>query len=86
MGSTHGRSEAAISISSRSVRSCIVRGSSSILRLKAPALDLDWQSNTCLASCSTDRLVYVCKLGQDKPVRIFKGHEVRNRNHKDVYL
>eukprot|EP00118_Oscarella_pearsei_P003576 m.14902 g.14902 ORF g.14902 m.14902 type:complete len:579 (+) comp26037_c0_seq2:231-1967(+) len=41
----------------------------------APALDLDWQSNTCLASCSTDKIIYVCKLGQDKPVKTFKGHE-----------
>lgn len=44
---------------------------------KAPTLDVDWQSNACFASCSTDRLIHVCKLGVDKPVRTFQGHKVR---------
>lgn len=43
---------------------------------KAPTLDVDWQSNVCFASCSTDKLIHVCKLGVDKPVRTFQGHKV----------
>lgn len=40
----------------------------------APALDVDWQSNTSFASCSTDQCIHVCKLGADKPVKTFTGH------------
>ena len=43
---------------------------------KAPTLDVDWQNNSCFASCSTDKLIHVCKLGSDKPVRTFQGHKV----------
>jgi WD40 repeat protein len=43
---------------------------------KAPTLDVDWQSNASFASCSTDRLIHVCKVGVDKPVRTFQGHKV----------
>ena len=43
---------------------------------KAPTLDVDWLSNNCFASCSTDKLIHVCKLGSDKPVRTFQGHKV----------
>uniref|UniRef100_A0A8C5KMD3 F-box-like/WD repeat-containing protein TBL1XR1 n=1 Tax=Jaculus jaculus TaxID=51337 RepID=A0A8C5KMD3_JACJA len=39
----------------------------------APALDVDWQSNT-FASCSTDTCIHVCKLGQDRPIKTFQGH------------
>lgn len=41
---------------------------------QAPALDVDWQSNQCFASCSTDMSIHVCRLGYDKPVKTFKGH------------
>jgi WD40 repeat protein len=40
----------------------------------APALDVDWQSNTSFASCSTDQCIHVCKLGMDKPIKSFQGH------------
>jgi transducin (beta)-like 1 len=40
----------------------------------APALDVDWQSNTSFASCSTDQCIHVCKLGVDKPLKTFTGH------------
>lgn len=42
----------------------------------APALDVDWQTNTSFASCSTDQQIHVCKLGFDKPVKTFVGHLV----------
>ncbi|GAB6020214.1 Transducin (beta)-like 1 X-linked receptor 1 [Chamberlinius hualienensis] len=40
----------------------------------APALDVDWQTNTSFASCSTDQCIHVCRLGQDKPLKTFQGH------------
>ncbi|RWS13271.1 F-box-like/WD repeat-containing protein TBL1XR1 isoform X3 [Dinothrombium tinctorium] len=40
----------------------------------APALDVDWQTNTSFASCSTDQCIHVCKLGCDKPIKTFMGH------------
>ncbi|XP_019643953.1 PREDICTED: F-box-like/WD repeat-containing protein TBL1XR1 isoform X1 [Branchiostoma belcheri] len=40
----------------------------------APALDVDWQTNTSFASCSTDMCIHVCKLGVDKPIKTFQGH------------
>ncbi|KAF8571420.1 hypothetical protein P879_01450 [Paragonimus westermani] len=41
----------------------------------APTLDVDWQSLTAFASCSTDTNIHVCELGQTSPVKTFKGHE-----------
>lgn len=41
----------------------------------APTLDVDWQSLTSFASCSTDTNIHVCELGQTSPVKTFKGHE-----------
>lgn len=43
----------------------------------APALDVDWQTNTSFASCSTDQCIHVCKLNVDKPIKSFQGHTVR---------
>lgn len=43
----------------------------------APALDVDWQTNTSFASCSTDQKIHVCKLGVDKPIKSFQGHTVK---------
>ncbi|KAG9430266.1 F-box-like/WD repeat-containing protein TBL1XR1 [Apis mellifera carnica] len=40
----------------------------------APALDVDWQTNTSFASCSTDQCIHVCKLNVDKPIKSFQGH------------
>ncbi|XP_015782775.1 F-box-like/WD repeat-containing protein TBL1XR1-A [Tetranychus urticae] len=40
----------------------------------APALDVDWQSNTSFASCSTDQCIHVCKLGMGQPIKTFTGH------------
>ena len=39
----------------------------------APALDVDWQTNNSFASCSTDQCIHVCRLGQDRPIKTFKG-------------
>ncbi|KAI8429979.1 hypothetical protein MSG28_000434 [Choristoneura fumiferana] len=40
----------------------------------APALDVDWQTNTSFASCSTDQCIHVCRLHVDKPIKSFQGH------------
>jgi len=40
----------------------------------APALDVDWQTNTSFASCSTDQSIHVCKLGETQPIKTFTGH------------
>lgn len=40
----------------------------------APALDVDWQTNTSFASCSTDQCIHVCRLGCEKPIKTFTGH------------
>ncbi|XP_063986941.1 F-box-like/WD repeat-containing protein TBL1XR1 isoform X2 [Diachasmimorpha longicaudata] len=42
----------------------------------APALDVDWQTNTSFASCSTDQCIHVCKLHVDKPIKSFQGHTI----------
>jgi transducin (beta)-like 1 len=41
----------------------------------APTLDVDWKDNKSFATCSTDKMIYVCKLGENKPVKCFQGHK-----------
>ncbi|KAG1553263.1 hypothetical protein G6F49_008416 [Rhizopus delemar] len=38
-------------------------------------LDVDWMDNTTFASCSSDKTIYVCRLGQTKPIKKWVGHE-----------
>lgn len=40
----------------------------------APTLDVDWRDNTSFASCSTDKLIYICELGNDQPLKRLEGH------------
>jgi transducin (beta)-like 1 len=40
----------------------------------APTLDVDWRNPQSFATSSMDHSIYVCKLGDDKPVKAFKGH------------
>lgn len=40
----------------------------------APTLDVDWRNNTSFATCSTDKLIHVCKLNEKHPVKTFCGH------------
>lgn len=42
----------------------------------APTLDVDWRNNVSFATCSTDKMIYVCKLGEGRPVKAFQGHQV----------
>jgi len=41
---------------------------------KEPTLDVDWRDETSFASCSTDRMIYVCKLNTPNYVKRFEGH------------
>eukprot|EP00210_Caulerpa_lentillifera_P001873 g1802.t1 len=41
----------------------------------AATLDVDWKSNSIFATCSTDHSIYVCKFGEDQPLKAFRGHE-----------
>ncbi|KAL9557536.1 hypothetical protein MBANPS3_001343 [Mucor bainieri] len=38
-------------------------------------LDVDWMNNTTFASCSSDKTIYVCKVGSSKPLKKWVGHE-----------
>ncbi|KAL8494523.1 hypothetical protein ACS0TY_025364 [Phlomoides rotata] len=41
----------------------------------APALDVDWRNNNSFATCSTDSMIYVCKVGESRPIKTFSGHQ-----------
>ncbi|XP_051139450.1 WD40 repeat-containing protein HOS15-like isoform X2 [Andrographis paniculata] len=41
----------------------------------APALDVDWRNNNTFATCSTDSMIYVCKIGETRPIKTFAGHQ-----------
>eukprot|EP00898_Chlorokybus_atmophyticus_P004576 jgi/Chlat1/5119/Chrsp33S05027 len=41
----------------------------------APTLDVDWKNNVTFATCSTDKMIYVCKLGETRPIKQFVGHK-----------
>ncbi|KXN70092.1 WD40 repeat-like protein [Conidiobolus coronatus NRRL 28638] len=40
----------------------------------AAAMDLDWLDNSTFASCSSDKSIYVYKVGSSKPIKTFLGH------------
>ena len=39
------------------------------------AMDIHWQSDKTFAACSNNTIIYVCRVGLEKPVKCFKGHE-----------
>lgn len=41
---------------------------------KLPCLDVDWKDNESFATCSTDKTIHLCKLGEAEAVRTFQGH------------
>ncbi|XP_059631093.1 WD40 repeat-containing protein HOS15-like isoform X2 [Cornus florida] len=41
----------------------------------APALDVDWRNNVSFATCSTDNMIHVCKVGENRPIKTFSGHQ-----------
>ncbi|GKU94831.1 hypothetical protein SLEP1_g8268 [Rubroshorea leprosula] len=40
-----------------------------------PTLDVDWRNNVSFATSSTDNMIYVCKIGESRPIKTFAGHE-----------
>ncbi|KAK9831105.1 hypothetical protein WJX74_003493 [Apatococcus lobatus] len=40
----------------------------------APVLDVDWSSHNTFATCSTDQMIFVCRVGEQQPVHRFEGH------------
>ncbi|KAI8847700.1 WD40-repeat-containing domain protein [Chytridium lagenaria] len=40
---------------------------------EAPTLDVDWKDDITFATCSTDKCIYVCRLGTLEPIRAFQG-------------
>ena len=41
-----------------------------------PTLDVDWRNNVSFATSSTDNMIYVCKVGETRPIKTFAGHQV----------
>ncbi|KAL1919846.1 uncharacterized protein VTP21DRAFT_1777 [Calcarisporiella thermophila] len=42
---------------------------------KKPVMDIDWLDNDTFASCSQDQAIYVCRVGGNKPLKKFIGHQ-----------
>lgn len=40
----------------------------------APTLDVDWRDDKSFASCSTDKMIYLCSLDETGPLRAYEGH------------
>lgn len=40
-----------------------------------PVLDVDWRTDTSFASCSTDKSIFVCEVGEEGPRHSFRGHQ-----------
>eukprot|EP00936_MAST-01D_sp_MAST-1D-sp1_P000688 g688.t1 len=49
-----------------------------------PVLDVDWQSgsDSVFASCSTDMAIHICDIGQNRPLRSFKGGSTAKTGHR----
>ncbi len=41
---------------------------------QAPALDVDWKDDVTFASCSTDKTVHICRVGEERPLKTYTGH------------
>ncbi|WMV57480.1 hypothetical protein MTR67_050865 [Solanum verrucosum] len=41
----------------------------------AVVLDADWQNNDSFAVGSIDNMIYICKVGENRPVKRFSGHK-----------
>ncbi|KAL2895107.1 WD40 repeat-containing protein HOS15 [Bienertia sinuspersici] len=44
---------------------------------RAPTLDVDWRNNDSFATCSTDNMIYVCSIGENRPIKSFSGHQAQ---------
>uniref|UniRef100_A0A2N9IYG1 Uncharacterized protein n=1 Tax=Fagus sylvatica TaxID=28930 RepID=A0A2N9IYG1_FAGSY len=50
-------------------------GQARIWSKDAPTLDVDWRNNVSFATCSTDSMIHVCKVGENRPMKTFSGHQ-----------
>ncbi|GBG30801.1 F-box-like/WD repeat-containing protein TBL1X [Hondaea fermentalgiana] len=41
---------------------------------KEPVLDIAWRNNETFATCSTDKMIYLCEVGKQEPLTQFSGH------------
>ena len=41
-----------------------------------PVTDVNWQNENTFASCSTDKLIFVCKVEMDQPMMTLQSHTV----------
>ncbi|KAI8606937.1 WD40-repeat-containing domain protein, partial [Chytriomyces sp. MP71] len=41
---------------------------------ESPVLDIDWKDDITFATGSSDKYVYVCRMGMLEPLRVFAGH------------
>ncbi|RZB57206.1 WD40 repeat-containing protein HOS15 [Glycine soja] len=66
------------------VLSCVVNQKVSIprhtvkfvkYRPKGPTLDVDQRNNVSFVTSSTDNMIYVCKIGETRPIKTFAGHQ-----------
>ena len=39
-----------------------------------PTLDVDWKNNVTFATCGTDTMIYVCRVGEPAPSKCYAGH------------
>jgi len=46
-------------------------------------LDVDWQSDTTFATCSTDKAIHICRVDRERPIRSFVGSESSSTGHRD---
>lgn len=42
--------------------------------IAAPTLDVDWRDSKDFATCSTDRRILICRLGENQPLKELLGH------------
>lgn len=40
----------------------------------APILDVDWKNSSIFATSSSDKTIYVAKVGEESPIKAFVGH------------
>ncbi|KAE9597651.1 hypothetical protein Lal_00041596 [Lupinus albus] len=40
-----------------------------------PTLDVDWRNNVSFATSSSDHMIYVCKIGDNHPIKTYSGHQ-----------
>ncbi|GMI98028.1 high expression of osmotically responsive genes 15, OLIGOCELLULA1 [Hibiscus trionum] len=40
-----------------------------------PTLDVDWCNDVSFATSSSDHMIYVCKIGEIRPIKTFAGHQ-----------